>query len=368
MQIPIVATAGLLTAATLTGLHDPAAPTWQFPLDITCGVLGCLLVAVLFRRPLPTAVVLAAMAALSPAVTPASTMATNQVAHVRPFRSALLAAAAGAVGHLIQGLWRPIPGMSLLWWIVLDVAVHAALLGWGQWSQARRQLIWSLKERASRAESEQARKVAEARVLERTRIAREMHDVLAHRLSLLATYAGALEYRPDSSPDRLAQAASVIRSGAHKALDELREVIGVLRDDDVSSPDVDRPQPTVEDLDQLVAESRAAGVGIDFVNSATVAAVPPTIGRTVYRVVQEGLTNARKHASGQRVRIRIDGEPGKALVVEIGNQLRTGSASTPGTGFGLVGLTERVQLLGGRLEYGTTDSRFTLRASLPWPA
>jgi signal transduction histidine kinase len=90
----------------------------------------------------------------------------------------------------------------------------------------------SLQERARRAEAEQGRRVAEARASERTRIAREMHDVLAHRLSLLATYAGAIEYRPDAPPDQVARAAGVVRDGAHQALDELREVITVLRDED----------------------------------------------------------------------------------------------------------------------------------------
>ena len=110
-----------------------------------------------------------------------------------------------------------------------------------------------------RAEAEQGRRVAEARTLERTKMAREMHDVLAHRLSLLATYAGALEYRPDSSPEKLAQAAGVIRTGVHQALDELREVISVLRDTEIEEGPGGRPQPTFADIEGLVAESRAAG-------------------------------------------------------------------------------------------------------------
>ncbi len=166
-------------------------------------------------------------------------------------------------------MWRPIEGLDLVWYAVLDVAVHAALLGWGQWTQARRALLDSLRERALRAEKEQGRRVAEARTLERTRMAREMHDVLAHRLSLLATYAGALEYRPDSPPEKLAQAAGVIRTGVHQALDELREVISVLRDSEIDELPGGRPQPTFADLAGLVAESRAAGTEIRYDESVS---------------------------------------------------------------------------------------------------
>ena len=132
-------------------------------------------------------------------------------------------------------------GLPYGWWLVLLIAAYAALVGWGQLARARRALIASLRERARRAEAEQGRRVAEARTAERTRIAREMHDVLAHRLSLLATYAGALEYRPDAPPEQLARAAGVVRAGVHQALDELREVIGVLREEDHGDGDRRRP-------------------------------------------------------------------------------------------------------------------------------
>jgi signal transduction histidine kinase len=199
-----------------------------------------------------------------------------------------------------------------------------------------------------------------------TKMAREMHDVLAHRLSLLATYAGALEYRPDSSPEKLAAAAGVIRTGVHQALDELREVINVLRDEDVYEG---RPQPTFHDLRALVAESREAGTTIaydDRVVDATT--LPPATGRTAYRIVQEGLTNARKHAAGQLVTLTVTGRPGDGLRIALTNPGANGASLTPGSGTGLVGLTERVQLAGGNLDHGKLpDSGFRLEASLPWP-
>jgi len=323
------------------------------------------------------------LAAVSPAATPAATMATLFVAQRRPFPVAAAAGGADVVAHLIRGVWRPIGGLPYAWWAVLVIAAGAALVGWGQGDRARHALLASLRERARRAEAEQARHVAEARAAERARLAREMHDVLAHRLSLLATYAGALEYRPDASPERLARAAGVIREGVHQALDELREVIGVLRDDDLA--DGTHPQPGLASLGPLVAETRDAGTPVDLVNAISQPDdLPGSVGRTAYRVVQEGLTNARKHAPGRPVRVLLDGRPGGELLVELANPVGPALFPRPtdpdrppgpvgppinGSGSGLIGLTERVRLTGGELDHAVgADGEFRLRARLPWPS
>jgi signal transduction histidine kinase len=223
--------------------------------------------------------------------------------------------------------------------------------------------------------------VAEARAAERAAIAREMHDVLAHRLSLLATYAGALEYRPDAPPERLSEAAGVIRTGAHQALEELRDVIALLHEHDEPgapeapgepAPDGDRPVPALTDLPVLVAESRAVGTPVEVRDGlADPAALPGRTGRTAYRVLQEALTNARKHAPGQPVSIELGGSPGARLVIEVRNALPGDSLGTqgiPGAGRGLVGLTERVRLAGGQLDHVAGPAEFRLHAWLPWPA
>ncbi|MEV0288278.1 MULTISPECIES: histidine kinase [unclassified Kribbella] len=365
-DVSAVSVIGILVGMTIVGrMSDPAERKWLV-LDLVVGIVATGLILALKRRPLGGAYVLAALAALSPAATPPSTVGTLTVAQRRPLRTAVLVAVAGIVGHLIQGLWRPIGNLPFGWFAVLDVAVHAALLGWGQWNQARHQVLQSLRERARKAEAEQGRRVAEARALERTRMAREMHDVLAHRLSLLATYAGALEYRPDSSPEKLAKAAGVIRTGVHQALDELREVINVLRDEEVYEG---RPQPTFQDLTALVAESREAGTTIAYdEHVADATTLPPATGRTAYRIVQEGLTNARKHAAGHPVTLTVTGQPGDGLQIALSNPGSNGVALTPGSGTGLVGLTERVQLAGGTLDHSRLpDGGFRLEASLPWP-
>lgn len=364
----VVVPIGALTALAIWGQADSHVATDLLILDIGVGLAACALLPVLLRLPVPVALALAVLAVASPAATPAATMATLHVAQRRSFAVAAAVGGAGIVTHLIRGLWRPIGSLPFVWWLVLVVVAEAGLVGWGQLSQARHALVDSLRERARRAEAEQARRVAEARAAERARIAREMHDVLAHRLSLLATYAGALEYRPDAPPEQLAAAAGVVRAGVHQALDELREVIGVLRADELAG--ASRPQPGLADLDSLVQESRDAGTPVDVMaRIARPEDLPGTVGRTVYRVVQEGLTNARKHAPGQPVRMLLDGRPGHQLVMELTNPLGQASLAVNGSGTGLIGLTERVRLAGGELDYAVSaDSEFRLRARLPWPA
>jgi signal transduction histidine kinase len=370
--LPVIAGAttgiGALTAATILGQASSHESSGLLILDIAVGLVSCALVPVLLRWPVPGAVALAALAALSPAATPAATLGTLYVAQRRPLAIAVAAGGADVVAHLIRGLWRPNGSLPYAWWAVLVIAAGAALVGWGQGDRARQALLASLRERARRAEAEQASRVAEARVAERARIAREMHDVLAHRLSLLATYAGALEYRPDAPPDQLARAAGVVRAGVHQALDELREVITVLRDDD----DVDgkHPLPGLADLDGLIAETRDAGTAVDVTRRVTQPEdLPGGLGRTAYRVVQEGLTNARKHAPGQPVRVLLAGKPGGRLVVELANPVGPADPVINGSGTGLIGLTERVRLAGGEIDHTiSADGEFVLRAWLPWPA
>jgi signal transduction histidine kinase len=364
-----VAAIGVLTAATVWGLATAAAPAVPLAVDIAVGVIACALLPVMLRWPVPGALALAILAAVSPAATPASATATLIVANRRPFRAAAGAGGAAAIAQLVRGLWRPSGSLPFVWWLVLVIVTGAALVGWGQLSQARRALLDSLRERACRAEAEQARNVAEARAAERTLIAREMHDVLAHRLSLLATYAGALEYRPDAPADQLARAAGVIRSGVHQALDELREVISVLRDEGLG--DGRHPAPGLADLDALITESRDAGTRVNFETRIREPEdLSGTVGRTAYRVVQEGLTNARKHAPGETVRLVLDGQPGGLLTVELSNPARPDGPGPTinGSGTGLVGLTERVRLAGGELDHAiSADGEFRLSARIPWP-
>ncbi|MDT0345781.1 sensor histidine kinase [Streptomyces litchfieldiae] len=243
---------------------------------------------------------------------------------------------------------------SLVYFVLI-----AASIGWGLFVRSRRQLVLSLREQAERA-------AAEARRQAREDIAREMHDVLAHRLSLLSVHAGALEFNPGAPPEEVRRAAGVIRDSAHQALEDLREVIQVLRAPD----DAGRPQPVLADLELLAAESRTAGMRVDLRQRvADPGTAPPVAGRTAYRIVQEGLTNARKHAPDAPVTVTVSGGPGDGLTVEVRNPALGGSptAVVPGAGQGLIGLSERASLAGGRLQHGLAREDFHLTAWLPWP-
>jgi signal transduction histidine kinase len=359
---------GLLALQLLTFVGAERDSGTELALDVLAVAAGLLAVPVLMRWPVQAAVAFSLLAALSPVATPVATCAVFWVAQSRPFRTAAAVAAIGVGSHLVLASWRPVEGLPYGWWAVLVVVAYGLLIGWGAYVQARRALLSSLRERALQAEATQAQRVAEGRRLERHRIAREMHDVLAHRLTLVSTHAGALEYRPDSSPERIAAAAGVVRAGVHQALEELREVILVLRDeDDDGDSTTTKPQPNLSDLPALVQESRAVGVLVELIGPGDHPTVPPTIGRTAYRVVQEGLTNARRHAPGRPVRVEVTVRPGDGVEVLVTNRVvKQPRTPSDGAGTGLVGLTERVALVGGTLTHREEGETFALRAWLPW--
>jgi signal transduction histidine kinase len=260
--------------------------------------------------------------------------------------------------------------------LILGLIASIAAAAVGLFVRARRELVLSLHERNRQLQDEQVWRVEEARRAERNRIAREMHDVLAHRISLLSLHAGALEFRPDAPPAEIAKAAEVIRVSARAAQEELREVIGVLRAD-AHEELLEPPQPTLADLTMLVDESRRAGMEVSLHARVEAQTLPDTLGRTVYRLVQEALTNARKHAPGQLVAIELTGDPSAGVCVTVTNRPRVGAAnggrpSAPdhdqvGSGTGLIGLGERVALAGGKLRHGPLPGGgFELAAQLPW--
>jgi signal transduction histidine kinase len=339
--------------------------------DLVFGGLAC--IAIWWRRrwPLGVALALLPVGAFSAMSVGAGSIALFTLA---VHRRLAVAAAVGAIGVALAPIYSVLhdDGTTSIWvGVVIGALASVALVAWGSFVRARRQLVLSLRERAERAESEQQLRVEQARQHERSRIAREMHDVLAHRISLLSLHAGALEFRPDAPPDEVARAAGVIRGSAHQALEDLRAVIGVLRDEpagDAPEP----PQPTLDDLPALMAESRGAGMQVTFEYGVPAdASVPAALGRNAYRLVQEGLTNARKHAHGTTVDVAVSGGPGTGLTVEVRNRIPVGQPvgpGIPGAGTGIVGLAERVALAGGRLEHGPAGGDFRLHAWLPWPA
>ncbi|WP_197681551.1 sensor histidine kinase [Actinopolymorpha singaporensis] len=233
----------------------------------------------------------------------------------------------------------------------------------GLWVRARREVLAGLRERAERLEREQAARAEQARGQERARIAREMHDVVAHRVSLMVLHAGALEV---NAPDeRTARAAELIRGTGREALENLREVLGVLRAPAGGSPAPLSPQPGLDDLDQLLEQSRAAGAEVSRRDEGAPRELPAMAGTTAYRIVQEALTNVHKHAPGATVEVVV-GYREDALTVRVRNEDAPRPAAGHSGGFGLVGLRERVHLLGGDFRAGpTARGGFEVFARLP---
>ncbi|MFD2685451.1 sensor histidine kinase [Streptomyces phyllanthi] len=364
----------VFVAAVLIGMagadsvsKEPDIPGALAVVDQWIGAFACAAVWLRRRWPVGLAVAMVPVCFLSNTAGGAGLVAFFTLAVHRPFRySALI----GGISFVLTPLffwWRPDPDLPYLASVVLTVLLGAAITGWGMFVRAKRQLMLSLRDRARRAETEAVLRVEQAQRLAREAIAREMHDVLAHRLTLLSVHAGALEFRSDAPHEEVARAAGVIRESAHEALQDLREIIGVLRAGDPD--DAGRPQPTLAALDTLVSESREAGMKVVLDNNVTEpAAVPASVGRTVYRIAQEGLTNARKHAPGAEVTVSAAGAPGEGLTITVRNPAPPGDVPpVPGSGQGLIGLTERATLAGGRLEHGAEeDGGFQVRAWLPW--
>jgi signal transduction histidine kinase len=365
----------MLTAGARLEASTAVEPAWLFDLDQLAGALGCLGLWLRRRWPVGLALVLVALSTFSETVAGAMVVGLLTVAIHRPPPTTARVFALSVLAALVYVVLRPEPGVPRLALFLFGVVVQGAAVGWGLFIHFRRQLVLSLRDRAARAETEAQLRAEQAQRRARDEIAREMHDVLGHRLSLLSVHAGALEFRPDAPADEIARAAKVIRENAHQALQDLREVIGVLR-----APVGELPQPTLADVQQLVAESGRAGMRVDL-RIATDGAVPDLVGRTAYRVVREALTNVRKHAPGAEVLVRLAGSPGEGLTVEVSNDAPgtgtaggagpdAGPAGAPGegTGQGLVGLAERVALVDGRLEHGpTAGGGWRLAAWLPWP-
>jgi signal transduction histidine kinase len=201
-----------------------------------------------------------------------------------------------------------------------------------------------------------------------------MHDVLAHRVSLMALQAGALEVRPDLPTSEVRTTAGLIRSTARQAMTELRDIIGVLHDGQHAEAPLG-PQPTLRDIAALIDGYRKAGlkVGLDMTVDEP-DAVPGPLGRDAYRVVREALTNVSKHAGATAAAVSLSGCAGSGLRVEVRNKLPVSGGlvgepadGLPGARLGLVSLAERVTLAGGTLAHGPDGGGdFVLTAAFPW--
>ncbi len=333
---------------------------WMLWLDLFIGMVGFVAYGFHRRWPVGVAVLTTVLGAVSGSVAGVGVLAFISMATRRRWREIVVVAGL----NLLAG--APVfeyvtPGSTPEWYLVLvfNTLATGIAVAIGLYIGARRELLATLRERAERAEREQAMRVAQARANERSRIAREMHDVLAHRISLVALHAGALTYRTDLSPRETTEAADVIQKNAHQALVDLREILGVLRDTDTQAAGRRAPPTDARrSARALIEDERRAGARIRLSSSVPLEQVPASIGRNAFRMVQESLTNARKHAPDTTVDVHVEGEAGGTLRVEVRNPLRVGAAisAVPGSGLGLIGLSERADLSGGGLEHFTTPT------------
>jgi signal transduction histidine kinase len=281
-------------------------------------------------------------------------------AHVPQLRRVVVVTCIGVVVGVVGTLLGP-----EIW----QAAIGAALAVAGPAAAGRlvahqRSQTALVQEMAGRLVQERATAERAAVAEERSRIARELHDVIGHEVTVIALQADAAAAALAKAPERAAARVEAIRSSAVEALGEMRRVVGMLR---AAEEEDLRPQPGLADVAALVEQSRAAGARVDLTLRPPARPTHASVELATYRLVQEALTNARRHAPGTPVDVRVVGDDIE-VVVEVVNR-QDGAIPTPrveSSGFGLVGMRERVRLLGGRLDAGPTDGGgFVLTARLP---
>ncbi|MBX7551694.1 sensor histidine kinase [Streptomyces sp. NPDC004232] len=339
------------------GAHRTGWPAWQ-------AVLTCsLFLAVAVRRLLPlpalavASVVMATEAAVGLSGIVATALVVYEVAATRPAR---VAAYAGAVAGAVQlALLTPLQDVTGHSW-GLPGLIQLLIIQAAAWA-----IGWST--RRGRAYSQGLVEQAEERaqlllVEERIRIARELHDVVAHSLSVIAVQAGVGHHVIGSRPDEAAKSLSAIETTSRAALGELRSLLGVLRDDDGA----EWLPGGLDDLNTLVEQTRRAGVQVDLTTSGHPHDLPRGVDRAAYRIVQEALTNVVKHARTSHARATVAHAPGEVAltVVDAG----AGRTTTPVTeGHGLTGMKERATLYGGEFHAGPLSPHgFRVTARLPY--
>ncbi len=282
----------------------------------------------------------------------------------------VMLAAGGVAWPVLTGTANGASPVSLA---AVNMGFAIVLCAAGLLSARRRNTRQSVQRLASLNREQAARLAEKARRVERARIARELHDSIAHRLSLISVHAGVLEVSPQVAPSLIRQESALIGSTARQAVDDLHTVLTVLREDS------GMPGPAALTLvSEYLSQARASGQRVacnlsdeDF--DRLLASLPVVVAQTACRIVQESLTNARKHAPGQEVSIAV-GRTRRAITLKISNrapaagEAAAGAAEGTRRGYGLVGLHERAMLLGGRLiTTGPTPDHpyFALKARLP---
>ncbi len=361
-EVLIAVLGGLSVSAVSWTAGSPQA---SLTTAVTASVaVGLLLLFLRRRAPLIPFLAAAVVGALVPAVggaIPLGAYAVGRYTDRWPVR-----AVAGVVGSVAVSQFWTEPSLGEVIGGLAGVAFVVLFPGAiGAWVRARADLMTALTERAERAEAERELMARQAIAGERARIAREMHDAVGHRVSLMVLQAGAIEMAA-ADQERVEQLACHVQLAGRQALDELRQAVGVLRaGEDDGAPLT--PQPGLDDLEQLVKEWRTAGMSVDL-HRAGADALPigAAVSRAAYRIVQEALTNAGKHAPGAQVTVEIGREPGRLVVRVLNGPPAQPTTAGSGGGFGLVGLRERARTVDGSLRAEPRlDGGFLVEAVLP---
>lgn len=342
----------------------PQVPWPLVALVVGSGAVGVAAVALRRRHPLVAVVVSGATLLVSPSALGAVVWCQASLARRAP-RPLAIATGAGVVAAKLTGLlvlpdyepWGSAATVELT--LAVAGTALATLTGWlvtSRTAETRQRSAAVL----ARREADEAR-LEQARMAERERIAREMHDVLAHRLSLVALHAGVLAYRTDLDSDTARETAALIQSGARQSLADLRTVLGTLRRTPEGPPEA--PQPTLLELPVLVAEAEDSGQSIDH-RVTDAGSVPQHVSRQAYRIVQEALTNARKHAPGEPVTVRVT-HVDQEVRIRVSNPVPGAGAPRGRPGYGLVGVAERAAGVHGTVRHEVVDGAFVLDATLP---
>ena len=370
------AVAVVLLALTAIPLATDSLQAGQRPSDIWAYLLAAVLcVPFVFHRRFPVAAITVACGALVlyavgrynayPGLPIFVLVAGISLHSTR--RRALLAAGLAAVALSVAVGLQPERVATASTWVASLLAVAVAWL-WGENLRNRRARWAAMEERARRLEAEREERDRQAVTAERLRIARELHDVVAHSMSVIAVQSGVANHVIDSRPAQARQALATIEATSRSALVELRRLLGVLRqgDDPVASLE---PNPGMAELGRLADQIRSAGVEVELKVEGEPGDLPPGVDLSAFRIAQEGLTNVLKHGGGV-ARVLVRYSPG-AVAVEIADDGRAGAGEAPaeGTGHGLIGMRERVAVFGGELTAGPLPGGgYRMTARLPYTA
>ncbi|MEV0208073.1 sensor histidine kinase [Streptomyces sp. NPDC050788] len=379
-----IATAAAANAAALAATRhpDPRGPVWDLVRYAAIAAV-CLPLPWRRRRPVAVLAVISGAVAVSMALhsnawlVQLATLAMYSMAAVTPRRRSLTALAAGVLvvfGGALAGASGSLSG-------ALGSGVLLLVGGWlvGENTRRRRAYEKTLAERAMEREAQREQRIRQAAMEERIHIARELHDSLAHAMSVITVRSGIARMLIESRPDEARNALGIIESTSRGIMQEMRLLLGVLRTPHAEAdvPEADAPvapvapAPGLDHLDELLARVQQAGVQVDLRAEGTPRALPDSIGRSAYRIIQEALTNVVRHAGATSARLRVSYHP-EDLAIEIvdngtGGTRPADAVAPPGTAaHGLVGMRERVHLFGGEFSAGPLpEGGFRVLARIP---